>query len=91
MCVCVCEYTVTLQSITYASLCALRMTSSSIYHIRTRLSEIRKCSGMEMKVEKTKVMRISRQSSPVQMTDKKQLKYLNFFNWLVRMITNNGR
>jgi hypothetical protein len=35
-----------------------------------RLSEIGRCYGMEMNVEKTKVRRISRQPSPVQiMTD----------------------
>jgi len=32
---------------------------------------------------KPKVMRISRQPSPVQMTDQKQLKYLKFSNCLV--------
>jgi hypothetical protein len=31
-----------------------------------RLTEIEKCYGMEMNVEKTKVMRTSRQTSPIQ-------------------------
>jgi hypothetical protein len=38
------------------------------------LTEIGGCYGVEMTVEETKVMRISRQSFPVKiMTDKKQL------------------
>jgi len=39
-----------------------------------KLTEIRRCYGMEMIVEKTKVMRISRRPSPVTITiDQKQL------------------
>ena len=38
-----------------------------------RLTEIGRCYGMEMNVEKNKMMRISKQPSPVQnMVDKKQ-------------------
>jgi hypothetical protein len=33
-----------------------------------KLTEIGRCYGMEMTVEKTKVMRISRQPSPVKIT-----------------------
>ena len=40
---------------------------------------------------KAKVMRISRQSYPVQTKYRKQLKYLKFSNCLVNMITNNAR
>ena len=40
-----------------------------------KLIETGRCYGMEMNVEKTKVMRISRQSSPVTiMIDQKQLE-----------------
>ena len=40
-----------------------------------KLTEIGRCYGMEMNVEKTKVMRISRQPSPVTiMMDQKQLE-----------------
>jgi hypothetical protein len=40
-----------------------------------RLTEIGRCYGMEMNVEKTKVMRISRQPSPIKiMIDQKQLE-----------------
>jgi hypothetical protein len=42
-----------------------------------KLIKIGRCYGMEMDVEKTKVMRISRQPSPVKiMTDQKQLEKL---------------
>jgi len=61
------------------------VVSSSFFHLINlrykvkgmidRLTETGKCYGMEMNVEKTKVMRISRQPSPVQiMIDQKQLE-----------------
>jgi hypothetical protein len=57
-----------------------------------RLIEIGKCYGMEMNVEKTKVMRISRQASPVQiMIDQKQLENVEYLNYLGSMITNDAR
>ena len=44
------------------------------------LIEIGRCYGMEMNVEKTKVMRISRQPSPVIITiDQKQLENVESF------------
>jgi len=47
---------------------------------------------MEMNVEKTKVMRISRQPSPVQiMIDQKQLENVESFTYLVSILTNDGR
>jgi len=33
---------------------------------KQKLAEVRRCFGMEMNVEKTKIMRISTQPSPVQ-------------------------
>jgi hypothetical protein len=46
-----------------------------------RLTEIGICSGMDMNVEKTKVMIISRQPSPVQtVIDQKQLENEECFN-----------
>jgi len=46
-----------------------------------KLIEIGSCYGMEMNVEKTKVMRISRQPSPVTiMIDQKQLENVKCFN-----------
>jgi hypothetical protein len=57
-----------------------------------RLIEIGRRYGMEMSVEKTKVMRISRQPSPMKiMIDQKQLENVEYFNYLGSMITNDGR
>jgi hypothetical protein len=48
-----------------------------------RLSEIGRLYGMEMNVEKTKVMRISRQPSPMKiMIDQKQLENVEYFSYL---------
>jgi len=56
-----------------------------------RLTEIGQCYVMERYVETTKVMRISREPSPIQiMTDQKQLKNVEYFNYLGSMITNNA-
>jgi hypothetical protein len=54
-----------------------------------RLSEIGRRYGMEMNVEKTKVMRISRQPSPIKITiDQKQLENVEYFNYLGSMIND---
>ena len=54
--------------------------------------EIGKCCGMEMNVEKTKVMRISRQPSPVTiMIDQKQLENVELFDYLGSVLTNDRR
>ena len=54
------------------------------------LIEIGRCYGMEMNVEKTKVMSISRQPLPIQITvDQKQLENVEYFNCLGSMITNS--
>ena len=51
-----------------------------------KLIEIERCYGMEMNVEKTKVMRISRQPSPVTiMVDQKQLENVECFKYLGSM------
>jgi len=56
------------------------------------LIEIRKCCGLEMNVEKTKVMRISRPPSPLQiMVDQKQTETVEYFNYLSSMIKDNAR
>jgi len=48
--------------------------------------------GMEMNVVKTKVIRFSRQPSPLTiMIDQKQLENVEFFKYLGRMLTNDGR
>ena len=55
-----------------------------------KLTEIGSCYGMEMNVEKTKVMRISRQSSPVTiMIDQKQLENVECFKYLGSILKND--
>jgi len=57
-----------------------------------KLIEIGRCYGMEMNVDKTKVMRISRQPSPVTiMLDQKQLENVEYFKYLAGMLTSDGR
>ena len=57
-----------------------------------KLIKIGRCYGMEMNVEKIKVMRISRQPSPVTiMTDQKQLENVEYFKYFGSMLTNDGR
>ena len=57
-----------------------------------KLIEVGRCYGMEMNVEKTKVMSISRQPSPVTiMIGQKQLDNVECFNYLGSMLTNDGR
>jgi hypothetical protein len=51
-----------------------------------RLIEIGRRYGMEINVEKTKVMKISRQPFPVQiMIDQKELENVEYFNYLASM------
>ena len=57
-----------------------------------KLIETGRYYGMEMNVEKTKVMRISRQPSPVRITiDQKQLDNAKCFKYLGIMLTDDGR
>jgi hypothetical protein len=54
--------------------------------------ETGKCDGMEMNVEKNKVMRISRQPFPVELTvEQKQLENVESFKYLGSTLTNDGR
>jgi hypothetical protein len=47
---------------------------------------------MEINVDKTKVMKISREPSPLQiMRDQKQLQNVEYFNYLASTITNDAR
>jgi hypothetical protein len=56
-----------------------------------KLIEIGRCYGMEMNVEKTKVMRISRQPFLVTiMIGQKQLENVECFKYLGSMLTNVG-
>jgi ribosomal protein RSM22 (predicted rRNA methylase) len=57
-----------------------------------RLIETGRYYGMEMIVEKTKAMKISRQPSPLQiMIDRKQPKNVRYFKYLGSMITTDAR
>jgi hypothetical protein len=57
-----------------------------------RLVEIEGCYGMGMNVEKCKVMRLSKQSSPTQIRiDKKHQENVKYFSRLCSMITNDAR
>jgi hypothetical protein len=49
-------------------------------------------NGIEMNVEKTKVIRISRKPSPVKiMVDQKPLDNVEYFKYLGSVLTNDGR
>jgi hypothetical protein len=57
-----------------------------------KLTEIGRCYGMEMNVEKTKVMKISRQPLPVKiMIDEKQLENVESFKYFGSILTNDRR
>ena len=57
-----------------------------------KLIETGICYGMEMNVGGKKIMRISRQPSPVTiMIDQKQLENVECFKYLGSMLTNDGR
>jgi hypothetical protein len=57
-----------------------------------RLVEIRRFCGLEMIVEKTKVMRISRQPSAIQiMVDQNDPENAEFFNCSGSVITDGAR
>jgi hypothetical protein len=56
------------------------------------LIEIERCYGMEMNMEKTNVMLISRQPFPVKlMVHQKQPENVECFKYLGSMLTNDGR
>ena len=57
-----------------------------------KVTEVRRCYGMEINVEKTEVMRISRQTSPVTITiNQTQLESMEFFKYLGSTLTDDGR
>jgi hypothetical protein len=56
-----------------------------------KLIEIERCYGMEINVEKTKVMRISRQPLSVKIIiDQKQLENVESFKYLVSILNDGG-
>jgi hypothetical protein len=59
--------------------------------VSERTIKIGRFSGMEINVGKFKVMRISRQPSPIQIIrDQKQLENVVYFDCLSSMLTNDG-
>jgi hypothetical protein len=57
-----------------------------------RLIKIGRCYGMQINLETTKVLRISRQPSPIQiMIDQKQLKNVEYSSYLGSVMINNVR
>jgi len=57
-----------------------------------KVIETGRCYGMEMNVGRTKVMRISRQPSPITiMIDQKQLENVECFKYLGSVLTTDGR
>ena len=95
MCVCVCYLTKEaleglgdnkiggqiIHTVKYADdLVVLAKEEKLLQDMIDTLIEIGRCYGMEMNVEKTKVMRISRQLFPVKIIiDQKQLENVEFF------------
>jgi hypothetical protein len=60
--------------------------------ITDRLTESGECYGMEINVEKTQIMRISRQPSPVHvMILQKLLENVEYLNYFGSLISNNAR
>ena len=60
--------------------------------IINKLTEIGRCYGMEINVEKTEVMRILRQLFLVKIViDQKQLENVESFKYLGSMLANDGR
>jgi hypothetical protein len=56
-----------------------------------KLTQIGRRYGMKMNVEKTKLMRISRQPSPIKIVmDQKQSQNVEYFSYLGSMITNEA-
>jgi len=53
--------------------------------------ETGRCYGMEMNVEKTKVMRISRQLFPVKIIIDQKLENVESFKYLGSILTNDGK
>jgi hypothetical protein len=70
----------------------LAMEEKVLQDMIDKLIEIERCHGMEMNVEKTKVMRTSRQPLPVKiMIDQKQLENMESFKYLGIILTNDGK
>jgi len=74
------------------NLALLAKEETALQGTTDRVIESGRCCGMEISVEITKVMRISRQQSRVQiMMRQKQLKNVKYINCLCNVITNDTR
>jgi len=82
-----------IHTVKYADDLVLLVTEEKVQQGMTdKLTEIGGCYGMKINVEKTKVMRISRQPFQVKiMTDQKQLENVQTFKYLGSILTNDGR
>jgi len=82
-----------IQTVKYADeLVLMAKEETMLQDVIDKLIEIGRCYGMEMNVEKTKVLRISRQPSQVTiMIDQKQLENVECFKYLGSMLTNDRR
>jgi hypothetical protein len=82
-----------IQTVKYADdLVLLAKEEKVLQDMIDKLIEIGRYYGMEMDVEKTKVMRISRQPFPVKIIiDQKQLENAESFKYLGSILTNYGR
>jgi hypothetical protein len=76
-----------IHTVKYADDLVLLAKKEKVLHdMIDKLTETGRCYGMEMNVEKTKVMRISRQSFPVKiMIDQKRLENVESFKYLGSM------
>jgi len=81
-----------IQTVKYADdLVLLAKEERVLQDMIAKLIEIGRCYGMEMNVEKNKIMRISRQPFPVKiMIDQKQLENVVCFKYLGSVLTNDG-
>jgi len=79
-------------SLYVAPIKGMNVMSTVLVVVCDKLFEIGRCCGMEMNVEKTEVMRISRQPFSVKiMIDQKQLENVESFRYLGSILTNDGR
>jgi hypothetical protein len=82
-----------IQTVKYGDGLVLRAKEEKVLQgMIDRLIEIGRCYAIEMNVEKTKVMRISRQPFQVKiMVDQKQLENVECFKYLGSKLRNDGR
>ena len=80
-----------IRTVNYAGVVVLLVKEETVLQGMTdRLTETISCYEMEMNMAKTKVMRISRELTPLHnMTDQKQLENVEYFTYLCGVITND--